>query len=67
VSNGTDDWRLAGTGTAAPADPLFPMLVVILAANPRLINLDNAAKLPPVKSGIIAFETKSRSLSQGRH
>ncbi len=43
---GTDDWRLASASTAAHAVmALIPMAVVVLAANPRFVNLDDTAKL----------------------
>ena len=42
--HGTDDWRFIG-GNAALAASLIPVAVFVLAADPSLVNLDNAAKL----------------------
>ncbi len=39
-----DDWRLVG-GHAALAASLIPVAIFVLAADPSLINLDNAAEL----------------------
>ena len=45
AAHGTDNWRLAGTRSAALTVALVPMLVLRLAANVGLVNLDHAHEL----------------------
>lgn len=40
----TNNWRRSRTSTTAAAALLIPMTIVVFAANPRFINLDNAAE-----------------------